>query len=42
MEKSGLSLHTVTKSIAILKRAGWIRPEKFWGAANRYFFTNYA
>lgn len=39
VEKSGLSLHTVTKSITILKRAGWIRAEKIWGAANRYFFT---
>ena len=39
MAKSGLSLHTVTKSIASLKRAGWVRPEKIQGAANRYFFT---
>lgn len=40
MDKSGLSLHTVTKSIAALTRAGWIRPEKIWGSANRYFFTS--
>ena len=39
VEKSGLSLHTVTKSIGTLKRAGWICPEKIWGSANRYFFT---
>ena len=40
IDKSGLSLHTVTKSIAALKRAGWICPENIWGSANRYFFTS--
>ena len=39
IERSGLSRHTVVKSLNRLKTAGWIIQERSLGSANRYFFT---
>ena len=39
IERSGLSLHTVIKSLNRLETAGWIIQERSLGSANRYYFT---
>ncbi len=39
IERSGLSRHTVVKSLNRLETAGWIIQERRLGSANRYFFT---
>jgi CRP-like cAMP-binding protein len=39
IERSGLSRHTVVKSLNRLETAGWIVQERSLGSANRYFFT---
>jgi len=39
IERSGLSRHTVVKSLTRLETAGWIIQERSLGSANRYFFT---
>ncbi len=39
IERSGLSRHTVAKSLNRLETAGWIVQERSLGSANRYFFT---
>ncbi len=38
-ERSGLSRHTVVKSLNRLEAAGWIIRERSLGSANTYFFT---
>jgi CRP-like cAMP-binding protein len=39
IERSGLSHHTVVKSLNRLEAAGWIFQERSLGSANTYFFT---
>ncbi len=39
IERSGLSHHTVVKSLNRLEVAGWIFQERSLGSANTYFFT---
>ena len=39
IEKSGLSRHTVVKSLNRLETAGWIIQERSLGAASKYYFT---
>ena len=39
VERSGLSRHTVIKSLNRLEKAGWIVREISLGSANRYYFT---
>ena len=39
IERSGLSRHTVVKSLNRLETAGWIVQERSPGSANRYYFT---
>ena len=39
IERSGLSRHTVVKSLNRLETAGWIIQERSPGSANRYYFT---
>ncbi len=39
IERSGLSRHTVVKSLNRLETAGWIFQERSLGSANTYFFT---
>ena len=39
IERSGLSRHTVVKSLNRLETAGWIVQERSLGSANRYYFT---
>ena len=39
IERSGLSRHTVVKSLNRLEAAGWIVQERSLGSANRYYFT---
>ncbi len=39
IERSGLSHHTVVKSLNRLEAAGWIIRERSLGSANTYFFT---
>ncbi len=39
IERSGLSRHTVVKSLNRLEAAGWIIQERSLGSANRYYFT---
>ncbi|MEJ7860544.1 MAG: hypothetical protein WKF90_02790 [Pyrinomonadaceae bacterium] len=38
-ERSGLSRHTIVKSLNRLESAGWIIQERSLGSANTYFFT---
>ena len=39
IERSGLSRHTVAKSLNRLERTGWILQERSSGSANTYYFT---
>jgi len=39
IERTGLSRHTIVKSINRLEAAGWIFQERSLGSANTYFFT---
>ena len=39
IERSGLSRHTIVKSLNRLEAAGWIIQERSLGSANRYYFT---
>lgn len=39
IERTGLSRHTVVKSLNRLEAAGWIIQERSLGSANTYFFT---
>lgn len=39
IERSGLSRHTIVKSLNRLEAAGWIFQERSLGSANTYFFT---
>src|SRR4028119_1257982 len=39
IERSGLSHHTVVRSLNRLETAGWIIQERNPGSANRYYFT---
>ena len=39
IERSGLSRHTIVKSLNRLEAAGWIFRERSLGSANTYFFT---
>jgi CRP-like cAMP-binding protein len=39
IERSGLSRHTVVKSLNKLETAGWIIQERSPGSANKYYFT---
>lgn len=39
VERTGLSHHTVVKSLNRLEAAGWIIRERSLGSANTYFFT---
>jgi CRP-like cAMP-binding protein len=39
IERSGLSHHTVVKSLNRLEAAGWFIQERSLGSANTYFFT---
>lgn len=38
-QRSGLSRHTIVKSLNRLEAAGWIIRERSLGSANTYFFT---
>ncbi len=38
-QRSGLSRHTIVKSLNRLETAGWIIQERSLGSANTYFFT---
>ena len=38
-QRSGLSRHTIVKSLNRLEAAGWIFQERSLGSANTYFFT---
>ncbi len=39
IERTGLSRHTIVKSINRLEAAGWIIQERSLGSANKYYFT---
>ncbi len=39
IERTGLSRHTIVKSLNRLEAAGWIFQERLLGSANTYFFT---
>ncbi len=38
-QRSGLSQHTIAKSLNRLETAGWIIQERSLGSANKYYFT---
>jgi len=40
IERSGLSRHTIVKSLNRLEAAGWIMQERSLGSANKYHFTS--